>query len=228
MYNIYRYYFSLLLVCCVTTLTGQKVNTEINDSIRKFELNSLRVEVDISPVITTFLNRGDVYQYEGAIQAEINKRFYPVFEIGYAGADKLTTSGIDYQGNALFYRLGMDFNLIKNHTSENKFTNYFLIGARLGHTNFDYNLQNITFENEYWDTNFQKDLRGESFNLWFEITAGIRVEIYKRVYIGWTARIKNLINKPDPGDYKPFYIPGFGINGDGSVWAFNYMLGYKF
>ncbi|MDD4489655.1 MAG: DUF6048 family protein [Paludibacter sp.] len=228
MYNIYRYCFSLLLVCCVTTLTGQKVDSEKKDSTNKFELNSLRVEVDVSPIITTFLNRGDIYQYESAIQAEINNRFYPVFEIGYAGANKLTTSGINYQGNAIFYRLGMDFNLIKNQIDKNKFTNYFLIGARLGHTNFNYKMQNITFENEYWDNNFQKNIQGESFNLWFEISAGIRVEIYKRVYIGWTARIKNLITKTDLGDYKPWYIPGFGINGDGSVWAFNYMLGYKF
>ena len=113
MYNIYRYCFSLLLLCCVTTLTGQKVNSEKNDSINKFELNSIRVELDVSPVITTFLNRGDVYQYESAVQAEINNRYYPIFEIGYAGADKLTASGIKYQGNALFYRLGMDFHCMK-------------------------------------------------------------------------------------------------------------------
>lgn len=228
MYNIFRYCFSLLLVCCATTLTGQKVNSEKNDSINKFELNGIRIEIDVSPVITTFLNGGAVYQYESALQAEINNRYYPVLEIGFAGADKLTTSGINYQGNAFFYRLGMDFNLIKNQTIENKFKNYFLIGARLGHTNFDYNLQNIIFENGYWDTNFQKDFQGKSFNLWFEITAGIRVEIYKRVYIGWTARIKNLITQTEQGEYKPLHIPGFGINGDGSAWGFNYMIGYKF
>lgn len=227
MYNIYRYYFSLLLVCCITTLTGQEVKSEIKDSVNKFELNSFRIEVDVSPVITTFLNRGEIYQFESAIQAEINNRFYPVFEIGYAGADKLTLSGIQYQGKAFFYRLGMDFNLIKNQKN-NKYTNYFLIGARLGHTNLDYNLQDINFENNYWGNNFQQDFQGKSLNFWFEITAGIRVEIYKRVYVGWTARIKNLITNADDGAYKPLYIPGFGINGDESVWGFNYLVGYKF
>ncbi|MDD2284802.1 MAG: DUF6048 family protein [Paludibacter sp.] len=229
MYSIYRYFFSVLLACCVTTiLTGQEVKKEKNDSTKSFVLNSVRVEVDVSPVLTTFLNRGDIFHYEAALQAEINKRFYPVFEMGYAGGNKLTNSGISYSGDALFYRLGMDFNIIKNKTDNNSINNFFLVGARLGYTHFKYDMLNVSFEDDYWGTSIQKDIQNKSSNLWFEITAGIRVEISKNLYIGWTARIKNMLTQTEVGAYKPWYVAGFGINEDESVWGFNYLIGYKF
>lgn len=229
MRSIYRYCFSILFACCVTiTSAGQELKAGKNDSIKKFTLNSVRIDIDISPVITTFLNRGDIFSYETALQVEINKSFYPVFETGMAGAKKLTPSGITFQGNALFYRLGMDFNLIKSKANNSMSNNLFLLGVRLGYTYFNYDMLNISYQNEYWKAGLQKDIRNKSSNLWFEITAGIRVEIFKNLYIGWTARIKNMLIPTSPGKYKPWYVPGYGIYHDESTWGFNYLIGYKF
>jgi hypothetical protein len=229
MNSMYRYCFSILFACCVIfTSTGQEVKTEQNDSTKKFVLNSMRVELDVSPILSTIVSGGEIYTYEAALQAEINKRFYPVVEMGFGGANKLTPSGITFKGDALFYKLGMDFNLIKSKTGKDRFNNFFLVGARLGFTHFDYDLLNVRYTDDYWGGDFSKNLHQTSSNLWFEITAGIRVEIFHNLYIGWTARTKNMLTKTDPGKIKPWYIPGYGINGDDSVWGFNYLIGYKF
>jgi hypothetical protein len=63
--------------------------------------------------------------------------------------------------------------------------------------------------------------------LWFEIVAGIRVEIAKNIFMGWTARNKNLIGEDQIGIMSPWFIPGFGKT-TGSAWTVNYAIGYKF
>jgi hypothetical protein len=229
MYNIYKYCFSLLIACCVVSILSAQENEISNDSIfkKKVVFNSLRLDLDVSPALTTFLNKGETYSFETGIQAEINKRFYPIIELGYGGGNKLTGSGIRYKGDALFYRAGMDFNLLKSKSENPVYNNLFLFGVRLGYTYFDYELQNISFADNFWGTNITKSLNGTSSNFWFEIAAGVRVELYKNLYIGWTVRIKNMLTKPDEGTFKPWYVPGYGIDGDTSVWGFNYVVGYK-
>lgn len=231
MCNMYKYFISSLLICCfASTLNGQDIEKteEQNDSTKQFKINSFRLEVDVSPVVTSFLNRGETYNYEAAIQFEINNKFYPVFEMGYGGAEKSAASGIVYQGDALFYRLGMDFNLIKPKAGVVQKNNFFLVGGRLGFSHFNYDLFGVEITNNYWGTTDTQDMTKPSSNLWFEITAGVRVEIVKNVYIGWTVRSKNMLTQVKEGAYKAFHVPGFGIYGDGGVWGFSYLLGYKF
>ena len=230
MYSIYKYFISLLLVgCCFATLYGQQVKTEKNDTSKHFSINGLRLDVDVSPVVTTFLNGGDMFSYEAGIQMDINNKYYPVFELGYAGANKRTASEINYQGDALFYRVGLDFNLMKQKETKKKLNNVFLFGGRLGFSRFNYDLTGIELTNDYWGTPEVKQMTDlDASRLWYEIVAGIRVEIAKNIFIGWTVRSKNMLTTDQPGQYKPWYVPGFGINSDSGVWGFNYMLGYKF
>lgn len=244
MLSTYRYYINIFIFCCVASLLcGQTVKSEINDSIittnntiskddsiktKKPFFNSFRIDLDVSPVITTFINNGEIYSYEAAIQTEIINKYYPIFEIGYAGAKTLTSSGINYNGNALFYRLGMDFNIVKSKIAKKTNNNFFLVGARLGYTNFDYNINSIQIQDDYWGGSSTFEKTKKSSNLWFEIAAGIRVELIKNIYIGWNVRIKNMLTKEDLGEYKPWYVPGYGVYGDSSVWGFNYLIGYKF
>lgn len=230
MYSTYKYFISLLLFgCSFTTLYGQQVKAEKNDTSKQIHINGFRLDVDVSPVVTTFLNKGNIFSYEAGIQMNINDKYYPVFEMGYGGAKKITASDINYQGDALFYRLGLDFNLMKQKETKKKLNNVFLFGGRLGFSRFNYDLTNIGFGNDYWGTpeiRHATDLT--TSRLWYEIVAGVRVEIAKNVFIGWTVRSKNMLTTDQPGQYKPWYVPGFGINSDSGVWGFNYLLGYKF
>jgi hypothetical protein len=210
-------------------LYGQEAQVTTNDTTGNFRYNGLRVDLDVSPIVTNFLNKGEVFNYEAALQINLNDKYYPVFELGYSGATKNTASGINYQGNALFYRLGVDFNLMKQKESKKKLNNVFLFGGRLGFSQFNYDLKGIEITNDYWGTSETRNIENiPATKLWFEIVAGIRVEIAKNIFIGWTVRSKNMLTPDDPGDFKPWHIPGFGINSDNGVWGFNYIIGYKF
>lgn len=201
--------------------------TEVEEELKKSFYNGLRVDLDIAPALTTFLNKGETYSFEAAVQAELFKKYFPVFEIGFGGANKTTTSDIHFKGNGMFYRLGMDFNIIKSKEEE-KFRNYFLVGARLGYNYQAYNVDNVMVGGGLWGDGQLKNYEQSKSSLWFEIAAGLRVEVFKNAYIGWNMRIRNLITKDKDGEIKPLYIPGYGTNDEGSVWGFNYLIGYKF
>ncbi len=226
MQNIYKYIFSFcLLFVVISSVFGEK--TEENDSIVKKKLfNGLRVDLDIAPLVTSFINKGNALSYEAAIQTELLERYYPVFELGFGSANKTTSSDINFKGSALFYRIGLDFNLIKNK-KEQIYKNYFLVGARLAHNYMHYNLNNMLINPGYWSDSQTNSYKLQQSNFWFEIAAGLRVEIFKNTYLGWNIRFRNLINKNKPGEFIPLYIPGYGINKEGSVWGFNYLIGYK-
>ncbi|GAB1415141.1 DUF6048 family protein [Paludibacter sp.] len=211
-------------------LRGQSVEKENNDSTAKVPIfNSFRVDIDISAILTSFINGGETFTYEAIVQTEIRNKYYPVFEIGYAGAKKTTSSGMSFDGNSLFYRLGMDFNIVKKKEQKSTNNNFFLVGARIGYTNFDYSLNSAQISGNYWnESTVLPELNKKSYNIWYEISAGIRVEMVKNIYLGWNVKIKNMITTVKPGEYKPWYVPGYGTYGDESVWGFNYLIGYKF
>ena len=148
--------------------------------------------------------------------------------MGYAGADKTTENNIGFKTNGIFGRAGIDFNLMKSKNNKKNANNLFFVGARLGFANFKYDLTNVVITDDYWNESQTMNYIDESASkMWFEIVAGIRVEIAKNIFMGWTARNKNLIGEDPIGTMSPWYIPGFGKT-TGSAWTLNYVVGYKF
>ena len=165
---------------------------------------------------------------EGGVQFDIKGKFFPVFEIGYAGADKLSNNDVMYFSNALFERIGIDFNLSKPKKDALPTNNLILGGVRLGMSNFDYNISNIKITDNYWGGTESPDYSmNTTSKLWFEIVFSVKVEVFKNAYMGWTVRNKNLLGTEIPNEVFPWFIPGYGINKSTS-WGFNYMIGYRF
>lgn len=227
MYSIFRFIISLLLfVALMPTVLGQEKAEEKNDSVPF--LTGIRVEADISPVLALFSTNNEIFSYEAAVQFYIKNRYFPVVEVGFAGADKISTFAMGYRGEGLFYRLGMDFNMLKSKEGSKPTNNMLLLGARLGFTTFKYDLTGIDLSDGYWNETIEKDMYDlPGTKMWFEISGGLRVELTKNIFAGWTFRYKNLITTDAIGDYKAWYIPGYGLNTEG-VWGFNYLVGYKF
>ena len=99
--------------------------------------NGFTVQTDIASLINSSLAKGITYSMEGAIQVDLKHKFYPVFELGYAGADKISNDNVGFKTNALFGRVGVDFNLIKQKPESDPTNNLFFIGLRLGMTHFN-------------------------------------------------------------------------------------------
>lgn len=219
----------MLFVLCALSLFAQQPNTK-QDSVKTQRgiIKNIRVEVDLAPILSIISSDSKTYSYEAAAQININHKYFPVIEMGYAGANKTAFNEINFATNALFARVGMDFNLIKPKPGKTMSHNFFLAGLRLGFSNFNFDYNNITIKNDYW--NESKTYNIDNHNTtkaWFEITAGIRVEILPKIYMGWTIRNKNKFGEKKLGELSPWYIPGYGVNKD-SNWGINYAIGYLF
>lgn len=222
-------YLSSLIICMlalsVEAQTPQKV-PEVNN-VPFF--NGISIQADVASVLSPLISNGVSYSYEADAQVDLKHKIFPVVELGFAGADKTSNDNIRFKANGLFSRFGVDLNLIKSKKDEKPTSNLFLVGLRLGMTSFKYSISNIYITDEYWGGTYPVDYSNLSSGtkLWYEIVAGVKVEVVKNVFMGWSVRIKNLLSKDVPGAATPWYIPGFGTN-TGSNLGFNYTIGYKF
>jgi hypothetical protein len=226
MQKTFVYISSLLLCFLVLPVEAQKTKKKVEvDTTPIF--NGLTIQADAASLLSYVLSNGETYSYEAGAQVDLKHKYFPVFELGYGGANKISNNNIDFKTNALFGRSGIDLNLLSQKKDEKPTTNLFLAGLRLGMSSFPYSISNAIITDNYWggsnSINFQNEI---STKIWYEITAGVKVEVTKNFFMGWTVRIKNLISQDVAGQVAPWYIPGYGIN-NGSSYGINYTLGYK-
>lgn len=219
---------SFLLCLIVSTTIAQKKKQIIVPPDSTKLLNGFAIHIDVAPLVTSSLINNSTYSTEGGIQMDLRHRIFPTFEMGMAGANKLTPDNVGYKTNGVFERIGVDFNLQKKKKDTKPTNNLFLAGIRIGMSNFKYNVTNLNITDAYWGgTEPVNYLNQPASKIWYEIVAGVQVEVFRNFYMGWTVRDKNLISTDVPGEVAPWYIPGFGLN-NGTSWEFNYTVGYHF
>jgi len=226
MQRIYAYSISILLIISQIGVFAQSKKSE--PKIEKTNWwNGMLVQMDAASLVGSALTYKESYSLESAVQFDLNQKYFPVVEAGIAGADKITSTGNNFQTNGVFSRVGVDFNLMNKSKDSKPTNNLFMVGARIGFTAFNYNINNIEIADEYWKTTETLNYRNQfASKVWFEIVAGIKVELTKNIFVGWTVRNKNMIGQSTEGDVSPFYIPGYG-NDTNPNWGFSYTIGYK-
>jgi len=144
MQQIYKYTISLLLGFCLLTVVNAQNKITVDSVTKKTPIvikkvpviNWFRVDLDISPIITTLLAKGETYSFEGAVQTSLKNKYFPVAEIGFAGANKTSIDNIDFSTKGMFCRIGTDINVMKQKDKSKKTNNQFLLGVRLGFSHF--------------------------------------------------------------------------------------------
>lgn len=223
--NILLYFF---FVCGIQAQVDTIKTKVVEKSTKEKLLKGIFVQVDAASILSSAFVKNSTYSMEGGVQFDLKRKYFPVIEIGYAGADKLSNNDVMYFSNVLFERIGIDFNLSKPKKDALPTNNLILGGVRLGMSNFDYNISNIKITDNYWGGTESPDYSmNTTSKLWFEIVFSVKVEVFKNAYMGWTVRNKNLLGTEIPNEVFPWFIPGYGINKSTS-WGFNYMIGYRF
>lgn len=217
-----------------------------------------QVKLDIaSPIIIAASNKWQMQHYEMAVNVRLKDRFYPTFELGYAGGTTTQGDTIAYAGQGGFFRAGVDLHPLKKHPES---PHALLIGIRLGAAVQDFN-QDLTREPKSTATDalvatdvYAVNTTGIYGDCWGEIVAGCQVEIAKvgkpkansqqpmSFYMGWMGRLKCLFTRSLVPTAKkqltdeqlmagnvltPIYIPGYGKR-DNIAWGFDYYLGWRF
>ncbi len=177
---------------------------------RKEIYQGTTVKLDIlSPLLVSGLSHWTIQHYELAVNVRLANRFYPTFELGYAGGQTQQGDSIYYNSHGGFFRAGADINPLKRNPGS---PHALLIGLRLG----------AAFQPRKADC-------------WGEIVAGCQVEICKvkntAFYMGWMGRFKILFTREaenlTAAEMGPIYIPGFGHRSN-LGWGASYHLGWKF
>jgi hypothetical protein len=142
-------------------------------------------------------------------------RFYLVTEYGtWALAEPLRNG--TYSNNGSYFRVGVDVNFLKNLEK-----NMFFLGGRFGYSSYsdqvEYTYGTPAFADE---TNFVYN--SKVIGTWVELTAGLKVKIWKFFWLGATGRFKFGLDLDGNGPLRSYDVPGFGLNISRTWWGFNY------
>lgn len=156
-------------------------------------------------------------EYEASVRASLRDRFFPTVEVGIGScnADDVTTL-LRYKTTAPYFRLGCDFNVLKNkHDIYRLF-----VGGRLAYTNFKYDITSGPISDPVYGGQSQIGESGVGGSqAWYEAVGGVEAKIFGPVRLGWSVRYKGRVYHKDGSIGKPYYIPGFGRNGSTKLGA---------
>jgi hypothetical protein len=186
----------------------------------KFLPSQFKVGTDLSYLGISLLSK-ERSQFE--INSDIDfHRFLIAGDYGYASW-KITESDYEYRNSGTYFRIGLDYNFIKPALDQNAI----YIGLKYAGTQFN---ENFTFEFEdpfYGD--YSKDIQDiKRTGRWFEFAVGMKIRIWKGLFLGWTGRFKFAPSiSSSPSTFTNFWIPGYGKTNKDSRWGLNYQIFYS-
>lgn len=176
-----------------------------------------------------FLNQAlgsDANTTEASIEVNLMNRFFPVVELGYGGMDTADDeTDIHFKTSAPFFRIGANYNVFyqKPHLP-----GYFTVGLRYGFSSFKYDIQAPGLTDPTWGkVEVPFEYNGVKTKVgWLELVLGLKANVYKNFYMGFTARYRSRLSMTKHENSEPYYIPGYG-RGKSSNFGLTYNLIYK-
>lgn len=201
-----------------------KIPSEDKEEEKPF-YQGLMVGVDVFGLASKAFG-SDAMSTEVSVHANLKNRFFPVVEIGFGKTDATgVETDIHYQTSAPFFRVGMDYNVFykKPHLP-----GYFTVGLRYGFSSFSYDMQSPDLVDPNWGhTSIPVVYDGVKSNAgWLELVLGMKTQVYKDFYMGFTLRYRSRQSMKKHENTEPYYIPGYG-RGKSSNFGITYSLSYR-
>lgn len=192
----------------------------------------IRIGTDVSRFALPYVHDFGLSGAEFSIDGEVRYDLFPTIEAGFNKISDLRqeynennelTYEHNYQLEGNYIRIGLNYNMINYRHRLDR--NLFFIGARFAMAKYSHKADDINIENNWgaFKTNLPET---KLSNQWFESVIGIRGEILKNLYMGYTIRIKTILNDPDYGSFKPFWIPGYGKSTKNWSMGMSYSIFY--
>lgn len=192
---------------------GAERQTMPKDTVPLFSGFAVSADV-VGPVMKAV---GDYGQYEAAFRLNLKDRYFPVFELGCGKADHTEeTTQLSYKTSAPFFRIGCDFNVLKNKHDIYRL----LAGARYAFTSFEYDLTSPGVKDPVWGETTPYVAHGVKCNChWLEVAFGVDVKLVGPLHLGWSLRYKQRLSADEGELGKSWYVPGYGKTGTSSFGA---------
>jgi len=227
-------YLFIISLIIPSSMVFSQAESELNDSLtikdKILNINKIRLGFDVFKPIKSSSD-GDNLNYEIVGDLQITENLYLAAEYGLT--DRLIEDeNINFNSNGSFLRFGFDYNMFKNWVGMD---NSIFLGLRYGTSNFSnkiesYNVRNSdAYFSNFVDNNYQTIDHSNLTGNWLEIVAGVKVETFNNVYLGFSLRLNKLLSTQKPENFDNLYIPGFNKVTDDNTFGsgFNYTLTYS-
>lgn len=200
--------------------------------------NGASIGVDVFGVGSKLFG-GDFLSTEISLTANLKNKFLPTLELGYGATDTWSETGIHYKSSAPYFRIGVDYNTMAKKKEKNS---YLFVGLRYGLTSFKYDISSMPMQDPIWGNSIGNpgltdgiwgggslpfDHPGMKATVqWFELVAGVKVQIYKNFSMGWAVRMKYKLSASIGEFGDPWYVPGYGKYKSNNI-GVTYSLIYK-
>lgn len=206
--KILNYFISILLVFTVffsVQAQEQKKKTRPKYVVPEDRPSYFRISVDPTRYLYPLIDGIDRNGIEFSIDTEVKGKYFPVLELGQE-AVSLDRENYTLDGAGFFIRAGADNNFLKYQNNNDR--DMFFMGVRMAYAFLSQDANNIAINNNGIDEIF--NYNNQNFNvIWGEITLGIKTELTKNIFLGWTIRGKQRFYSSKQ-DITPYSIPGFG------------------
>lgn len=221
--SISRLIVSLLMLFVGISSTQAQVTKMFKmekDSIPLFCGFSVSFDL-VGPAMMMLTTHGE---YEGALRVNLHDQWFPIFELGLGRANHKNdeVTGLTYKTTAPYFRLGMDWNILrKKHQSNRMYA-----GFRYAFTSYNVDIIRENLPDPVWQTASGFGVEGSRCNMhWMEIVLGIDAKVFGPLHLGWTVRYKRRLVHNDGALDATWYVPGFGINDKDNIGAnFNVII----
>jgi hypothetical protein len=176
----------------------------------------LRFATDLVSLVKTFA-QDDYNGWEANLDVDFY-RYYLAIDMG-ASAREQASENDQYTNKGTYFRFGADINFLLKDEDRNML--YF--GGRYARSMFSETLVVSTIDPVWGE--YQNAYTNDNANArWFELTGGLKVRMWKNLWLGYTARYKFWLKTNDSPDMEPYEIPGYGTTNKKSTWGFNYQV----
>ena len=162
----------------------------------------------VGPAMMMLTTHGE---YEGALRVNLHDQWFPIFELGLGRANHKNdeVTGLTYKTTAPYFRLGMDWNILRKKHQPNRM----YAGFRYAFTSYNVDIIRENLPDPVWQTKTGFGVEGMSCNMhWMELVLGIDSKVFGPLHLGWTVRYKRRLFHNDGTLGATWYVPGFGIN----------------
>lgn len=203
----------LLSILAVSAQEQKKDTVKVKHDYRP---TGIRVGTDVASIIKSGVDD----TFEGwEVNGDIDfYRYYFAVDYGY-WARNYTAYDATYANDGNYWRVGADVNFLTKDPDKNMF----FFGLRYGSSVFSEQMD-IQKVDPVWGaittTLNNSDVKAH----WYELTTGLRVKMFKIIWMGYTVRLKFALDTDAVGALMPSDVPGYGRADASSFWGFNYQI----
>lgn len=183
----------------------------------------LSLGIDLSPFIMRLIkDERTGFAFVG--RYGIKNRWFANAELGYEHI-KYDKEGYAYKSDGTFVRLGVDYDIF--NSEDFPFNDNIFIGLRYAYAWQNHQSDRFKIVDSYWGDYSGRVGKTSVNSHSIDAVGGIRCEMLKNFYMGWTFRCRFLLASKHSDDLKPYAIAGYGKYDNKVAIGFTYTLEYQ-